>query len=477
MKTPLIGREKESKILRKALESSEAELVAVTGRRRVGKTFLIKQVLGENINFEFTGIPDTSRKLQLINFGREVARKYGDGRKPDAPKSWQYAFFQLMDYLDTVEQDEKLTVFLDEVPWLATRRSGFISFFSYFWNQWAVNKNILVVICGSAASWMVQKIVRDRGGLHGRITQRIRVEPFNLYETTQYLSYLGMQKNIQHCMQLYMALGGIPYYLKNVNPKESAVQNIERICFNPEGALHDEFDLLYAALFDNHEHHVDVIRALAAAHYGLTRNQLLKKVIAQNGGRFSKVLDELEVSGFITSFFSFNTKTNKRYRLTDEYSLFYLRFIEPNKGQGTGDWNKISTSQAYKTWTGFAFENVGLRHINQIKNAIGISGVFTRTSTYAHLAKDGYPGIQIDLVIERADRVIELCEFKFYDKLYVINSSEAEQLRIKRQAFEHYTKTKYMVRWTYITAYGINTKESYPVDNHFTMDALFEPNR
>lgn len=470
----LIGREAERKILEDALSSNNAELVSVVGRRRVGKTFLVKSVYASKIKFSITGIPNVNKETQLGAFAYElnaIGAKPYEGKPLD---NWLQAFFSLTSFLDQRRDNEKIVLFFDELPWLATHRSGFISAFSWLWNSWAVDKNVVIVICGSAASWMVQKIVRDRGGLHNRITRRIFVEPFDLYTTKKFLNHHGVRQDEYGVVQLYMAMGGIPHYLKEVKPGLTATQNIDEICFNKQGLLYDEFLNLYPAIFDEPERHLEIVRLLGKKPHGLSRKQLIEHTKLATGGRFTKILEELVVSGFVSAHTSFGKK-QKTYRLIDEYSLFYLKFIEPMHQDAPRAWAAMSKSQSYQSWSGYAFENIGLRHIDQIKKALGITGVVTRSSAYSHKAKDGHPGIQVDLVIDRDDRSINLCEFKFYNNKVVLNKSTADQLRKKRWAFEHYTKTRKLVFWTLISPFGLHQNEHSLglVDQSFELGVFF----
>ncbi|MEM6769601.1 MAG: ATP-binding protein, partial [Bacteroidota bacterium] len=367
------------------------------------------------------------------------------------------AFQQLSWFLEDFDKQEKLVVFFDELPWLATRRSKFLAAFSHFWNTWAEQRNILVIICGSAASWMINKVVRNKGGLHNRITKRIELEPFTLRETGLYLEAIGFAPNHYAFLEIYLVMGGIPHYLKELSPAESVVQNIDRICFDRQGLLHDEFNRLYPSLFEHADHHIDIVRLLASRTYGLERSEIVKLTGKPDGGRITRILEELEFSGFLQSFGPFGKKKKgKRYRLIDEYSCFYLRFIEPNHQQGTGNWMVQSTSPAYRAWSGYAFENVGIRHFQEIKQALGITSVATNISSFYHQPRTGNPGLQIDLVISRADRSINLCEFKFSNKKVAIAPSEAARYLERLQRFRELTDTPYVLFNTLITTFGVS---------------------
>ena len=457
MKKLFIGRESEIKLLRDLADRESAELVSITGRRRVGKTQLVKQVFEEELDFHLTGTQSKTMKHQLRNFAFILGEQTGLGPEQPVPKDWQEAFFTLIYHLKAQKKSEKLILFFDELPWLATPRSGFLEAFSFFWNSWAEQRNILVIICGSAASWMINKVVRNKGGLHNRITQRIQLEPFTLAETKLYLEARGFRFNIYAFTELYMVLGGIPHYLKELNPSESNAQNIDRICFNSNGLLYDEFSRLYPALFDNGERHIAVVRALASHVNGLTRKQIVEQVALSEGGSVKRLLEELEFSGFVQSYYAFGKqKKGKIYRLVDFYSLFYLRFIERQKIDGAGAWQAASQMQTYKSWRGYAFENVGLWHVPQLKAALGIASVATIASTYYQRADKRGPGVQIDLVLERADNCINLCEFKFYNDVITLTAADLDRLEERRHRFITRTGTRNVVYVTLVSPFGIH---------------------
>ena len=477
MEQSIIGRTEEKAILHKALNSNEAEMISVIGRRRVGKTYLIRTVYKDYIAFEISGLQNATGEEQLRNFANQL-RKYSKSKIIiPTPKDWLDAFFILVDYLEQIETDKKLVVFFDEVPWMATHKSGFLKGLSYFWNSWAVKQNIVVVICGSAASWMIQKILRDKGGLHNRVTRRIRLQPFTLAETEAFLLNRNIKFQRYQLLQIYMAMGGIPHYLKEIEGGKSAAQNIDAICFGENGLLRDEFQSLYPALFKHSDYHTAIIRALAAKPNGLTRPDLITSAKITDSGRISKVLIELEESGFITAYNAFGKKKKgKIYRLTDEYSIFYLRFIEPNLSETFGVWTTLSQGQTYKIWCGYAFENVCLKHIPQIKKALGISGVYTRSTSFYKKGDDQSKGTQIDLLIDRNDRTINLVEIKFYDGTFTISKDYAQKLRQKVQVFKETTETKKQVFLTLITALGLkpNIHSVGLVDDDLDSAVLFE---
>jgi len=474
----LVGREREQAVLRRTLESQEAEFVAIYGRRRVGKTFLIREFYDKQLCLELTGTHDAALREQLANFSFALGRAMGQGVRPATPASWQEAFQQLIVFLETLRPNQKQVVFFDELPWLASRRSGFLSALEHFWNAWASRQpHLVLVVCGSAASWMLQNVVHQRGGLHNRITRRIRLEPFTLAETQKLLKSRRVNLGHSHILELYMAMGGIPHYLKEVEPGRSAAQNIDDICFSETGLLRDEFEKLYASLFEHSDRHVDVIRALARKHQGLTRNEIIEVAGLKTGGGATTLLNELVESGFVMRTIPFGrSRKDALYRLADEYSLFYLDWIEGHRSRGKDIWLTRQTGSSWKAWRGYAFEGICLRHAQQLKRALGIEAVETLEAPWRH-RPDGASetGAQIDLLIDRRDDCINLCEMKFSDGEFAIDKRYAAELRNKVQAFREVTRTRKTVFLTMVTTYGVkdNAYRTELVASSVEMAALF----
>ena len=478
MTNKLIGREREQAILQQAIQSDESEMVAIIGRRRVGKTFLIRSVYGDKIDIEFTGVQNATRNEQLASFHFLITRYAKDSTAIKPPKNWLEAFHQLITVLDKKRKPKKkIILFFDELPWLATKKSGFLKALGFFWNNWASKNNVILIICGSAASWMIQKVVKDRGGLHNRITKRINLKPFTLAETEVFLKSKKVKLNRYHILLIYMIMGGIPHYLKEIKAGKSAIQNIDDICFSEEGLLADEFTNLYPALFEHSDTHIAVIRALSTKWKGLTRADIIKVGKLKDGGGITKVLEELKHSGFLSDYYPFGKKSkDKLYRLTDEYSLFYLHFIEQQKRNVKDAWKALSQTATFRAWSGYAFESLCLKHIGKIKNALEIGGIYSEESSFIFRGNDSLDGIQIDLLIDRNDQVINLCEMKFQRTPFNITKAYASQLSKKIAVFSEVSKTKKQVFLTMITAYGI-TENDYSqalIDNDLTMDILFD---
>jgi len=467
----LIGRKSEILILSNALKSNRPELIVVYGRRRVGKTFLVRKVYKNEIRFEFAGMHKVPLKQQLNNFHLTLSAKNTNFKKPS---DWIEAFYQLSQYIDMLASKKKKVIFIDEFPWLDTRKSNFLPAFDNFWNSYASKRDdLLVVICGYASSYMIKNIIKSKGGLHNRLTDKIQLLPFNLYETEQLLKYNKVKLSRYDILQIYMAMGGVPHYLEKVLPGESAAQTLDRLCFNKNGFLRSEFNNVFASLFDQHDNHEAIIRTLASVRKGLTRTEMLTKSKIKTGGTLTKTLLELEESGFIEKYVSYQGTNDSIYRLTDEYSMFYIKYIENTKHSSSGIWIKMYGQQTYRIWSGFSFETICIKHVEQIKEGLKISGINTVHGSW--IEKNTQNGAQIDLLIDRDDNVINLCEMKFYNTEYAIDKKYAKEIAKKVNAFSSSTKTKKSVFVTFITSYGLITNQysSQYVQNELTMDHLF----
>lgn len=472
----VIGRTAQKQELKEALASNKPEMIALVGRRRVGKTYLVSQIYKDHIDFEITGLQYGNKREQLENFMLRMGKHFPNYELNAIPKSWLKAFDCLTQALESLNKDKKLVIFLDELPWLATRKSGFLTGLSYFWNSWAVKQHITVVVCGSAASWMIKKIINDRGGLHNRVTRLLYLYPFTLAETEAYCQDRNIRLSRYQILQLYMVMGGIPMYLDQIKPGLSAIQNIQKICFAPTGYLRNEFDRLFASLFNDYEKHISIIRALATKRKGLTRLELIKATKLTNSGKFTDILYELETSGFITTYGGYGKKIKESlHRLTDAYSLFYLTFLEPLGKNTHLDFTKMSDLPLWKTWSGYTFENICLIHINQIRNALSIAGITSSVSSFIARPKEGLPGTQIDLLIDRSDQSINVCEIKFSTENYLLTKKDVENIKTKKQVFQYHTKTKKHLFTTIITTMGIveNSHKLNTVDQMVILDDLF----
>ena len=461
-RTSLIGRKDEQGKLVKAIASTEAEFVAVYGRRRVGKTFLVREFFGKAIRFELTGMHGVSMRDQLGNFAAALAKAKGLEERLQPPATWQEAFAQLERHIESLgvpATGSKHVIFLDELPWLDTPRANFCPALEHFWNSWASKRrDLLLVVCGSAASWMVRNLVEAKGGLHNRVTRKIRLLPFTLSETRAFLRSRSVDLTDYQVIELFMALGGVPHYLKMAEPGWSAAQIIDRICFHPQGELRTEFDKLYASLFEKPEEHLAIVKALAKKPGGLTRTELLAAAGLPSGGSATSRLQELAESGFIHMSVPFGRREKDALiRLADEFSLFHNAWIAPmgRKSADDGHWLKQRGTPRWRAWSGYAFEGSCLKHAARIKAALGIGGVQTTEAPWRYTGSETTPGAQIDLLIDRADNTICLCEMKFSEGLFTIDKLFAGELRQKRDTFRRVTGSRKNLFLIMVTTFGI----------------------
>lgn len=480
----IFGRTKEIQILERVLNSHKPEFLAIYGRRRVGKTYLIHEYFKDKgVYFCVTGSANSNKKLQLRKFHRELLNMFpGTGCKE--PKDWDEALYALKEGVIKIDVTKKVILFFDELPWLASSRSGFLQALEYIWNQHLSHlNNIILIVCGSAANWIIKKVINNKGGLYGRLSEIIKLNAFTLDETEKFLSSQNVRLSRKQIVELYMAIGGIAKYLTYVQPGDSTAQTINRLCFTPQGQLVGEFNNLYQSLFDGSQRHIQIIKALAEKRSGIFQKDLLASLNMASGGQSSSVLEELEESGFIAVNPEFSKKTkDKKLWLVDEYSYFYISWMQSVKGSiilgnDKDYWLKMHNDPRWKTWSGYAFEGICFKHVAQIKKKLGIEAVLTVESQWSCRAKDkSEKGAQIDLVIDRKDDCINLCEIKFHQTEFVIDQTYAKELRHKIEAFQEHTKTKKTLFLTLITPFGVRKNEysTELVNQEITLEDFFD---
>ncbi|MDR1765514.1 MAG: ATP-binding protein [Lachnospiraceae bacterium] len=473
----MVGRRIEQERLLDYYASGKSELVAVYGRRRVGKTYLIRETFGDGFFFSYTGsaqIASTAGHLERFSVALGAYGLDGGGEAP--PKTWMEAFDRLRNAIETAGGNHRKVIFVDEMPWLDRRGSGFLAAFDYFWNAFAsARRDILFIVCGSATSWITKKLFQSRGGLHNRVTGRIYLRPFTLQECEAFLAAKGSGYARYDLIECYMVFGGIPYYLDFIEKKYSLAVNIDHMVFAEGAPLANEFEELYASLFEHHERYTEVVAALASKMKGLTREEIVAQTSHENGGNLTSILADLELSGFVRRYDAYPHKKNGSiYQLIDHFSLFWFAFLHDRRPTSPRYWSMMRSTPRLNAWRGYAFEIVCLRHIDQIEQGLGISGVITYVSAWRSRKSD--PGAQIDLVIERGDRVCNLCELKYAQAEYEITKEYAENLRRKEAAFLAETKTRRTLFTTMVTTYGVKRNmHSGIVRAEVAMDALFLP--
>lgn len=467
----IIGRDNEKRMLTSILHSKKSEFVAVCGRRRVGKTFLVKEFFEDTMLFQTAGLANEDMSRQIKSFYEDLL-DCGLPRQTDAPHDW-IDIFMLLRLLVKQSSSERKVILLDELPWMDTPRSGFVSALEHFWNSWASSRHdVVLIVCGSATSWMMDKLFNNHGGLHNRLTHRIFLEPFTLHETELFLREKGFMLSRYDIAIGYMVLGGIPYYLDLLDTRWSMAQNINQLLFRRNSPLGNEFKNLYAALFRNSTDYVHVVEALSRRKAGLTRNEIIHQTGFSSGNGLTTILRNLDSCGFIRQYHHYKASRSEStiYQLVDFFSLFYFRFLA---GKRSYDWLELQGTAEFYTWAGLSFELLAWHHLPQIKRSLGISGI--KSNEYVWRCTDGEKGAQIDLVIERTDQTVNICEMKFTTVPYSISADDEMNLRHKLARFEEYTKMKKSLQLTFVTSYGIvPNSHSGIVSNEVTLDDLFE---
>jgi len=471
MSKKIVGRAHEQQILTDSLTSHRSELVAIYGRRRIGKTYLIREFFGNKITFSFTGLSTGKKADQIKNFTLKLNEVTNEFKKEKQPTDWLEAFSYLKTFLKRIkESKKKKVIFIDEFPWVDSHKSGFLAAFENFWNDYCTTRSdLVVVVCGSATSYMVKKIINNSKGLSKRITQTIKLKPFNLHETQAFFKYKKIPMEEYEILKIYITLGGVAEYLEHVKAGESAVITIDRLCFQQGAYLEDEYNEVFKSLFNEHSYHQKIMNALAIKKKeGITRDEILKELNISSGGRFSDSLEELMLSGFVLKYDAYksNTKTTL-YRVYDEFCLFHLQFMIPFKDS---KWIHIFQKQEYKSWCGYAFETICLKHYEEIKKALKCDQIDSKNYSW-HNSK-----AQVDLVIDRNDNVINLCEIKFYNDDFSLDATYLERLRNKESQFKLSTKTKKGIYTVMITPWGVNSNKYSQaiVTNSLTMKCLFQ---
>jgi len=471
MESRITGRIKEQKYLQELYISGKSEFVAIYGRRRVGKTFLIRQLFENEFVFDLAGLANSKTQNQLLNFN--IAINHSNNHVFELTENWLLAFEQLRMLIEKSQKKRKI-VFIDEIPWLDTPHSGFISALEHFWNGWACSRNdLMLIVCGSATSWMINKLINNHGGLHNRLTATIHLQPFTLSDTELFLKSQKIEYSRYQIAECYMTMGGIPYYLSKIKRGLSLAQNIDNLFFKRDAELQNEFKNLYASLFKDATDYVKIVEALSKKTKGLTRNEILEATKLQSGGTFSEMIKNLESCGFIRRY-SLPTKRKRDvfYQLLDAYTLFYFKYLEKFDEQDEHFWTNATNSPQHNAWAGYAFEILALQHTNEIKRALGISGV--QTAIFAWRSEQYDPAAQVDLVIDRKDGIVHLCEIKFSRTQFAINKDYEESLRNKIAAFQTETKTRKAVHLLMLTTFGLQKNKYFSIaQKEVVLDDLF----
>ncbi len=478
----MIGRKTEIEDLTELYEKEEAQFIAVYGRRRVGKTYLINEVFGDRITFRHAGLSPIEMEStegksplqkQLRHFYNSLLLH--GMKKSKCPEDWLEAFFLLAQFLKSKDDGGKQIVFIDELPWMDTPKSGFITGLEAFWNSWYGHKhNFMLIVCGSATSWIVDKLINNTGGLYGRLTREIKLSPFTLYECEEFFKENKVNFSRYDIVRSYMVFGGIPYYLGYFKGGHSVAQIIDGMFFGKNAVLKNEFERLFSSTFNNPGYVTDIIRFLSTKNVGYTRKEIAEKTVHSNGGNLSKTLDSLVASDFIIKYVPFGKgKRDECYKLIDPFCIFYLKFVDKQDSLTEEIWQETQNSAQVNSWCGFAFENVCFNHINQIKEALGIRGVITRQSAWSKRADDE-EGTQIDLLIDRNDNIVNMCEIKFYGKEFTVTKDYDMVLRHRMSRLHKIISPRRAVHKVLITTFGVTHNEyKWSFDRFITLDDLF----
>lgn len=483
----IVGRYKEIKELEGLLKSGESEFLAVYGRRRVGKTYLVSEFFKEKkcLYFSATGKKNGSLHEQLRLFSNALEQYFfsDTGFRLNPPRDWLEAFKMLTEVIDKTNA-KKTVIFLDELPWLASPKSGFLEAMDYYWNTvWSRDSKYKLVVCGSAASWMIKHIVDSKGGLHNRTTALIKLLPFKLHEVDAYLKSKNIILSQKQIADLYLCIGGIPHYLNHVLKGRSSAEIIDKLCFQQDGMLRDEFKKLYSSLFDNHIFHETIVRHIAKHPYGISRVELLKKAGITSGGGFNRRIEELIEAGFIVQFQPFHKESSTYFKVIDEYTLFYIKFIEHfskrfprDLDEIKGYWQTQIKTATYKSWSGLAFEALCYKHVAQIRKALELpSSALPSTWQFKTTKQKTMPGAQIDLLFDRQDGAITLCEMKYYEKELVLNKIMSENLKQKMDTFQRVLNSDFHLFMVVVTPVGLKeNKYSHLISNVVILSHLFQ---
>jgi AAA+ ATPase superfamily predicted ATPase len=471
MNSTIIGRKPEINRIQELYTSGKPEFVALFGRRRVGKTFLMRELLEEKFVFDLAGLAKSGMKKQLLNFYYSLKKVAIQDFA--VPSSWLEAFEQLIAFLETSQVKRKV-IFIDEISWIDTPKSGFLTALEHFWNGWACSKKeIMLIVCGSATSWIINNLINNCGGLYNRVTASIQLLPFTLHETELFLRSKNIEWTHYQIAEIYMIMGGIPFYLEKIKPGRSVAQNIDNLFFSKTGELKNEFSNLYASLFDHAKDYEKITEVLSGKRSGLTRNEIIARTKMNSGNRITTILNNLEYCGFIRSYSQPKRRNDKIFQMLDPFTLFYFHFIHKGKSRDEHFWENSLNTSLHNTWAGLSFKIVCLLHIREIKKKLEILGV--QSTEYTWRSRNTDPAVQIDLLIDRADNIINLCEIKYANMQYTITKAYEEKLREKNESFRQEVTPRKAIHLLMLTTFGVKQNQySAIMQNEVTLNDLFK---
>ncbi len=471
----IIGRKAEKKELEQCEKSKKSELVCVYGRRRAGKTYLVEQTFGDYFAFRAIGLEKGSIKDQLKAFNQRLQECGDEVRK--VPQNWFEAFSRLDKILSRddiiLSPHGKKIVFFDEFPWFATQRSDFLLAFEDFWNRRGTQSGDLVfIICGSATSWIIKNVLEDSGSMYKRVTAQIFIKPFSLAETKLYFDDNEFDWSKEQIMEFQMVFGGLPFFMSLMNENESFRQNIDRLLFRPNALLQDETDKLLESTLKKSPVYGQILGELSSHLYGMKKSECQEKLNIPVG-TFTRAVEDLIKCRYIVEYTRNYEKSNPLYiQLVDPYLLFHFHFLS-NRKRITSYEDLSSNIGLYSNWRGHAFEILCFHHLDQIKKSLGISGV--KTECFSWTNSEDKEKIQIDMVIERDDKITNICEMKCTDQPFVMSKEDDLSLLRKRDIFKEKTRTKNSIRIVLVSAAGLSgVAHTEHISDVITLGDLFE---
>ena len=453
-------------------DKKESKLTVVYGRRRVGKTRLVEEVVKKEQIYKFEGVEGQKEyegqreflNQYAINFSMPEMQLF----KTD---SWSAIFLLLSKKLGKVP----CVLFFDEFQWMGDEGKNIVSHIKYAWdNYFLKNNRVHLVLCGSVSSFMVKQVIRSKA-LYGRINLEINLKPLHIQTI---IPVFKKERSLLELIEMYMVTGGIPQYLKMFNLNKSILLNLLDLCFLPNGYLVNEFDRIFISHFGRNVHYRNIIESLIHTKI-MDKNQIAKKCRIERGGRLSEYMDNLEIAGFIEKYPNLgqnNVKRNCRYRIADFYLHFYITFIYPqlrrieNSNRRNISIVHFLPQTKYSSWQGLAFERICLRHKDYIAQKLGFGAIRYDAGSWYSLKNDSN-NAQIDLAYIRADKVISICEIKYTST--PVGKDVMSNFQKKENVFPN--KKRYTVERVLISACGIT--ESLKNEGYFhkvlTAEELF----
>ena len=468
-----VGRKKELSLLEESYLSSKSEIFTVYGRRRIGKSTLIEIFARQKPNFfSFEGIEGQNSSFQIKHFTEMLKKQLQDPLLSSIQfQSWDAVFTYVSERLMTkTRPNEKIIFFLDEIQWMAAGRSSFISLLKYYWDNYWKKSNVLMILCGSIASFMVNKVVHSKA-LYGRIDHEILLKGLHPFEAKAF--FADKHKSTEEILKYYLILGTIPKYLEYINPSRSFQWNMNKLFFSSHGSMINEIKKIFYSQFKESTIYFDIVKLLKSGPLALS--EICTRLKIKSGGGLKRYLTNLENAEIIRSHVPFNRKANsrlKKYVLSDEYLNFYFKYLEPNlriiEESESEKLFETLTKNSFDVWLGFAFEKFCIKHNSWLADLMGFKDDVLIASPYFERKDQRF---QIDLVYLRADKVITICEIKHHTK--PLSSKQIGEMQRKLQCLK--IPNGYSIETALISLYGPDKalNDSNYFDHYVSMDAIF----